>query len=389
MSDVEVRTTSRRRRIGSWMALGLGILVVGVIGSAMSGLGQWTEREALDPESTAPLGTRALAEILRDQGVEVIVSRDRASASTALEEHDDATLVLPDAPALTDDAVEELGAAATDLVLIEPRSRDLRLFLPGTTLAGAADDTTVAPSCDLAEAERSGAVAPGTLFDPSAGATACYPTGQGWGLVVQDDGARRIVAIDARSLFVNELLSSDGNAALAMNLMGRHPVVVWYMPDLFDTDIEGTPSLGELTPPWVSPVIVVLLVAGVAAGIWRGRRFGPLVVERLPVTVRVGETTEGRARLYARAGDAAHAAAQLRAAALGRLGRRLGLGPAARADQIADAAATRTGLDRRAVHATLIDDTPAAGSDLVGLRTRIRDLEEAVDAALRPERNSR
>lgn len=390
MTDVEVQATSRARRVGTWIALGLGVVLIGIVGSVMSGIGAWTERDALDPESPAPRGAQALAAILRDQGVEVIVARDRATAASALAE-DAATLVLPDAPALTDAAIEELGDAAADLVLVEPRSRDLRLFLAVSTLAGAAADGPVAPECDLAEAVRAGDVSPGLLLAPGDDAViACYPTGDGWGLLVhEDDDGRRVAAIDAGALFVNEALAEDGNAALAINLLGRHPVVVWYVPGPFDTDLEGTPTLGELTPPWVSPVIVLLLVAGVAAGIWRGRRFGPLVRERLPVTVRVGETTEGRARLYARAGDAPHAAAQLRGAALRRLARRLGLGPAARADQIADAAATRTGLDRGTVRGILIDDIPASGADLLGLRTRIRDLEDAVEAALRPERNSR
>ncbi len=250
-------------------------------------------------------------------------------------------------------------------------------------------DELAAPECDLAEALRSGAVAPGMVFE-SDDATACYPAGAGSGLLVRDDGVRRIAAIDARPLFVNESLAQDGNAALAINLLGRHAVVVWYVPSILDTDLEGgDPSLGELTPPWVSPVLVILLFAGVAAAVWRGRRFGPLVVERLPVTVRANETTQGRGRLYERSRDAAHAAAQLRAAALTRLARRLGLGPAARADQVADAAAARTGLDRRAVHAVLIDDIPHSDADLVGLRARLRDLEEAVHAATRPERKSR
>ena len=170
--------------------------------------------------------------------------------------------------------------------------------------------------------------------------------------------------------------------------MGRHPLVVWYVPGPGDTDLTGDPTLGELTPPWVSPVIVLLLVAGIVAGVWRGRRFGPLVPERLPVTVRASETTEGRARLYARSRDAVHALDQLRISALGRLSRLLGLGPAASAGEIADAAADRLGWDRRAVRGILIDELPANDADLVALRDRLRHLEEAVRQAVRPERNA-
>ncbi|MET0734228.1 MAG: DUF4350 domain-containing protein [Microbacterium sp.] len=387
---VEVREPSRRRRVAMWVVIGIVILIVGAIGATMSDLGRFTEREALDPESPAPAGARAVVEILRDQGIEVIVARDRTTAATALE-GGGATLVLPDSPALSDSAVKTLGDAATDLVLIDPRARTLRIFLPGSTVAGVGDGAPIEPDCDLAEAQRSGAVAPGALFDPSGGAvTVCYATAAGAGLLVQNDGAHRHVAVDGRALFTNDTLAESGNAALALNLMGRNAVVVWYMPSIGDSDLEGDEfTLGELTPPWVSPVIVLLLVAGVAAGIWRGRRFGPLVAERLPVTVRASETTEGRARLYANARDALHAADLLRIGALARISRALALGPAASAPEIADAAAARTGLDRAAVRGILLDDIPAGDGDLVALRGRLHDLEDAVHTAVRPERNTR
>jgi hypothetical protein len=170
--------------------------------------------------------------------------------------------------------------------------------------------------------------------------------------------------------------------------MGRHPLVVWYQPDIGDTDLAETDfTLGELTPPWVSPVIALLLVAGIAAGIWRGRRFGPLVNERLPVMVRASETTEGRARLYAQSRDALHAADQLRIGTLERLARLLSLGVGASAPEIADAAAARAGIDRGVARRILLDDVPATDADLVDLSLRLRELEDAVHSRVRPERN--
>ncbi|WP_239065904.1 DUF4350 domain-containing protein [Microbacterium hibisci] len=381
--------TPRRRRVAAWVAIGLALLVIGGIGGAVSAANQWAERGALDPASTGPGGTRALAEILRDHGVEVDIARDRTAAAAALAQGS-ATLVLPDTPALSDDAVAALADAAADVVLIEPRSRTLGLLLPGSAPAGFGPDASVAPGCDVADAVRSGPVSPGGLYSGGPLADGCYPAGEGFGLLVQPTDAGRVSAVDGRALFTNERLADDGNAALAVNLMGRHPLVVWYMPGLEDTDLADTdPSLGELTPPWVSPVIVLLLVAGVAAAIWRGRRFGPLVTERLPVTVRASETTEGRARLYARAGDPLYAADRLRIGALRRLSSLLGLGANAAAPEIADAAAARLGADRRAVRGILIDDIPAGDAELVALSTRLRDLEDAVRAAVRPERSPR
>lgn len=378
--------THRRRRVAAWIAIGLVLLVAGGIGAAIAAANQWTERDALDPASSGPAGTRAIAEILRDHGVDVVVARDRDEAAAALVEVS-ATLVLPDAPALSDEALEALAARAADVVLIEPRARTLDLLLSGATPAGVAPRGVVDADCDLADARRAGPIEPGAVSSIDDTTTdACYPAGDGYGLLVGAHGAGRVAALDGRALLTNEHLAENGNAALGVNLMGTHPIVVWYVPNAGDTDLpDANPSLGELTPPWVSPVIVLLLVSGLAAGVWRGRRFGPLVVERLPVTVRASETTEGRARLYARSRDALHAADELRVSTLHRLSRLLGLGPGAAAGDIADAAAARVGWDRVAVRGMLMDDIPRGDADLVALHERLRHLEDAVAAAVRPD----
>lgn len=380
---------SRRRRIGGWIILVVALLAVGSVGALLSGLGEWAERDAFDPESAGPTGTRALVEVLRDQGVEVEVARSRAAAERALDgAPEGATLVLPDTPALSDEGLAALAAPADDVVLVDPRSRALRLFLPGSTVGGRAD-TLLDPQCDLPDAERSGAIAPGAVFDAGDAAVGCYLTGDGAaGLLVAERDGQRVAAIDGRAVLLNEVLADDGNAALGVNLLGRHPVVVWYDPVLGDTDLENTdPSLGESTPPWVSPAIALLILAAVAAAVWRGRRFGPLVRERLPVTVRAAETAEGRARLYAQTRDAGHAADDLRIAALRRMARLLGLGPNAAADEIADAAADRLGADRRVVRDILLDDVPTDDAQLTVVASRLRELEGAVRDAVRPERN--
>jgi len=386
--------SGRRRRITAWVVIAAVLIGVGIVGSLLAGTGEWTERDVLDPESAGPSGTRALIEILREHGVEVVIARDRAAAESALAAGD-ATLAVADAPYLSDEGLTAVTDAAADVVLIDPRSRTLRLLLPGSTAYGVGPGEVVDPGCDVADATRSGGIAPGAIYQPGGQTETCYPTGGAFGLLIQERTGGRVAAVDGRAVFTNEHLAEAGNAALAVNLLGRHPTLVWYMPSIADSDIAaGDPTLGELTPPWVSPVIVLLLTAGVTAAIWRGRRFGPLVAERLPVTVRAAETTEGRARLYAHARDAVHAADQLRIGALGRLGRMLGLGPSASAPEIADAAAARTGFDRGAVRGILIDELPRTDADLVDLDRRLRSLERAVHASVRPnderpERNTR
>lgn len=382
--------TLRRRRAATWVAIGVVLLLVGGIGAALAASLEWSRRGMLDPESAGPSGTQALAEILRDRGVDVEVVRSHEEVLSALEDGP-ATLVLPDTPALSDDGVRRLTDAATDVLAIDPRSRTLDLLVPGSAFAPAGQEGLTDPGCDLADAVRSGPIEPGALFSPGEGAdAACYPAANGYALLVHERDEGRAAVVDGTALFTNEFLAEDGNAALAVNLLGRLPQVIWYQPGPGDTDLADTEAtLGEVTPPWVSPAIVLLLVAGIAAAVWRGRRFGPLVPERLPVTVRASETTEGRARLYAQSRDAVHAADQLRLGALSRLSRALGLGPAATAPDIADAAAAVAGIDRGEARGILLDDIPSGDGDLVALSLRLRQLEDAVHAATRPERNRR
>lgn len=396
MTGVDVSSTARAtlagprpRRIGAWVAIGVALLLVGGAGAALSEVGQRVERGTLDPESAGPGGTRAIVRILERNGVEVILTRSRAEAAALLSE-EPRTLVLPDAPALSDQGLAALAADAADLVVLDPRSRTLDLFLSGSAPAGRAGDETAAAECAVAAADRAARIEPGAVYSAGPGVAACFPAAGGAGLLVHESGTRRAWAFDARAVIANDSLARSGHAALGLGILGGHPTVVWYLPTLGDSDLEDTdPSLGELTPPWVSPVIVVLLAAGLAAAIWRGRRFGPLVAERLPVTVRAGETAEGRARLYARARDTAHAARLLRRGSQERIARMLGLGATASAPAVADAAAAASGADPRAVRGVLVDDTPAGDADLVRLSTALRDLERAVHAATRYERNPR
>lgn len=377
------RRASGLRRFAVWGAIVIFALVVGIAGALVSGVGDWTERDRLDPESVGPGGTAALVAILRDQGVDVSVARDRDEALRLLEQRP-ATLVMPDSPLLQDGALRELFDGAGDVVLIDPRSRGVEMLFPGASAGAVAPAGAVASACDIPAADRAGPVVPGRLFDPGpSGATGCYPVDDQFGLLVDAGGDRVVSAIDGNELVTNERLADDGNAALALNLMGRLPHLVWYVPSLTDSDVASDPTLGELTPGWVTPAIVLLAVAVVTAGIWRGRRFGPLVVERLPVTARATETMEGRGRLYERGRDAVHAADSLRLGALERMRRMLALPPAASAAQIAEAAAELTGTPPAKVRGALFEREPRTEAELLAVSDDLREIEDAVARGIR------
>ena len=386
-SSLTATAPDRGRNAITWMLIGLVLVVTGVGGWLIQSAAVQAQKNALDPQLRGPTGTRALTEILQNNGLQLVVTRSHLDAARALQQGP-ATLVLPDAPALSDQAIQDLTAEANDVVLVQPRERTLRLLLPGAESAGFGSFDPVEPDCSLPEAQRSGAIAPGEVFTAAPGMQTCYPSGDSWGLIVSD-GDQRISAIDGTVSLTNQHLAQDGNAALAINLMGRNPTVVWYIPSLADSDLDYTPpTLGELTPPWLTPVILILIGAAMAAAVWRGRRFGPLVAERLPVTVRASETTEGRGRLYANGADRTYALDQLRQGTLTRLSILLGLGTSARADEVVASVAARTGRHRDHLKAVLMDALVHTDQDLVSMRDQLRQIEQDTRRAARPGRNN-
>lgn len=381
------RTSSRRATIWTWVVIGVTLIAVGSAGAVITQASQTTTHDRLDPQSAAPGGAQALARVLSDQGVDVIITHSYLEATNRLNDGP-ATLVLPDTPALSDDAITSLAAASADLVLVDPRARSLRLIAPDARAVGVADDSLISPDCFVDDATRAGAIRPHTVFD-SAAAARCYPAAGGYAVLVAPRPNGRAVAVDGMALFTNEVIASDGNAALALNLLGARDRLIWYVPSLADSDLEPlTPSLGDLTPPWVTPAIVLLLAAGVTAALWRGIRFGPLVSERLPVVVRGEETTRGRAYLYRRSRDYGHQANLLRRGACTRIARTLGLASTASAEEIAAALAQASGLSASSVHDVLAGPAPTNSRDLEALPARLEHLELAARTALHPERTA-
>jgi len=373
------RPAHRRRltKLGGWAAV-VALVLGGVFVATQVSVQMPDRRGALDPESVADSGTMALAEILRDQGVEVDVHRSRADARAALD--DDATLVMANPFSLSDDAVMQLVEPADRVVFLSSSTHLLSMFDLGTNASP--DSAPVSAQCDIPEFANVGSIRPDRLFAPADGVDACFGSDEAAAVLVDaDDDTTRVVVEGAR-LFSNAALTEDGNAALGLALLGQSDRVVWYVPSFADSDIEGEmpESLGSLTPGWVTPAILLLMLSGVAAALWRGQRFGPLVAETLPVTVRASETMHGRARLTAKAADAGHAAEALRDGSLRRVARRLGLAERARPDEVADAAADRLRIPRGSLHELLAGRLPNDDADLVAFARRLSELEDAVDA---------
>ncbi|MDR2294919.1 MAG: DUF4350 domain-containing protein [Microbacterium sp.] len=367
-----------------------GWLVVVIIVAVASGLLLWagtaftvSEKGRTDPESHGPDGYRALVEVLRDHGVRVDVVRSHDEATQLLNGGLD-TLVLPDPFSLGDETIRTMIDAAPTTVLLSPSSAVLDLAIPGAEIVGYATKKVTA-QCDLTAADNAGAIRPGALM--TGGDLACFPADEGAALISQTRDGRTVSALDASLLFTNAHVTENGNAALALALLGEHDSLVWYVPSWNDSDAQRTSdaTLADLTPGWVTPALVLLALTAAAAAIWRGRRFGPLVAERLPVTVRASETLEGRARLYAHARDTGHAARILRRRSAAELGRLLGMGRAATTDAVIEAAAAAVAGPRDALRTLLTGPEPATDAELVELSDRLAQWEAAIRAAVRTE----
>jgi len=368
---------------------GIAALLVAVIAFVATGT-TGSAGPPLAADNPAQAGSMALVEVLREQGVTVLPVDTLDDAASALTANDDATLFFADTEGyLGADQLAEVGTLARRTVVADPGFLTLQALAPAVGFGGVSTVDTLTAQCPIAAARAAGEIAPGGktfgLAADSPGYTGCFPGDDGTFSVIEkvtDDRTLTLVADTA--VFTNDEIATWGNAALALNLLDTTDTVVWYLPTLADVPVTGPPSLGALTPGWVTPALVLLVVTAVAAMVWRGRRFGPLVAENLPVVVRASETMEGRARLYARGNNRLRAIDAIRIGALTRMALAAGLPRTAPLDQVIRTVAALTGRSPDSVHATLVGEVPHNDAALMALSAAITDLETATALASRP-----
>ncbi|WJV48336.1 DUF4350 domain-containing protein [Streptomyces flavofungini] len=400
---------------------------------AIAAVRSGTEHGSLDPRSADPYGSRAVAELLADRGVSTRVVTTTAEARAAA--GPDTTLLVANPDLLTDrqqsrlhDATEGSGGRT---VLVAPGSPSVSKLAPGVTAdAAPSDDSTLSPDCDLPTARRAGpADVGGIRYDSLApGAEACYVSDGLPSLLVlpatsakdgspetanapedtpkQAEGAQEAqdapeapegaarntpekspargdtVVLGAPDILHNDRLDKHGNASLALQLLGSRPHLVWYLPSLSDDAVDETAddSFFDLIPSgWFWGTLQLTLAAALAA-LWRGRRLGPLVPEKLPVAIRASETAEGRARLYRKADARDRAAAALRSATRTRLAPLVGV-PTARAhtpEALLPALTSRLRTPGRDLLPLLFGSPPGDDAGLIALADQLDALESEV-----------
>lgn len=391
-SDLDITTpTARRvlRRLVFWVALVVIAAIVTLV--LVFGRGSLTAGEPLSISNADPTGSRALAQVLRAHGVEVSEAGSLSQAQDAAASHsgDVTTLVYDRDFWLSTQQAQRLTDIPGDIVLVQPGIDALHALAPGVEPAGSASGALDA-ACSFPAAQRAGTIDAGDDalgYDTGSGASAsCFtaPDGGGAALVITQSDGRRVIVLGSTAVLANGTIPDRGAAALALGMLGAHGHLVWYIPGPGDdTGGEGL-SIAQLTPGWVTPLVCLGLLMLVAAGLWRGRRLGALVVERMPVVVRASEIMEGRARLYARNSTRLHALDALRIGTLRRLIGLLGLPRHANVDEVVVAVADLTGRHPGAVHDILVDAVPRSDADLVRQSDELERIEDAVRSALHP-----
>ncbi|MGW0859734.1 DUF4350 domain-containing protein [Streptomyces sp. NPDC002690] len=417
------------------LLLALLVLVVG--GVTIAALQSGSRHGMLDPRSADPEGSRALAELLGQRGVSVdVVTTLDDAVSTA---GPDSTLLVTRPDLLTEYQQERLWKAVSGsggrTVLLAPGSPSVPALAPGVRVGPTVKVTTREPACSLPAARRAGPADLGgvTYEAEGPGATGCYPAHDLTPLLVVPRHDGETVLLGSPDILVNRRLAHEGNASLALQLLGSRTHLAWYLPSLADpsasengrdtddggetgrdrpTDDEsaqghtaaGDPGRNQradgdsrqgdetdggsgddqggffdLVPSGWLWGTLQLAVAALLAAAWRGRRFGPLVAERLPVAVHASEATEGHARLYQRAGARDRAAALLRESARTRLAPLVGISPreAHSSDVLVPALSARLPAGT-ALDALLFGPTPDDDSALVRLADQLDALEREV-----------
>jgi hypothetical protein len=363
----------------------------------------------LDPDGTGPTGSHALADLLTARGQRVLRVSAPPSAAPPSTGAAGSVELITGAGSLTADQLAQAGRFGGDILLVASTGVDnstlhagddvpdaLRAIAPAVQFAGYEPETIARPGCTAQSAVVAGdALFYGALLRTSApGAQSCYPgtrRDSGYFLASYRNGSRTITVLGSGTPLTNGYLASHGDAALCLNLLRPDRQVIWVVPAPMAQPAGGSGqrSFFSLVPWGVYVIAIQLCVAALLAAAWRARRLGPLVAERLPVTVRASETVEGHGRLYQARRARDRAAGELRAATSARIARLAGGpavggpvlggpvlgGPVLGGTVTVEAIATRAGLTPAEVATLLHGPPPPSDQALVTLAAELDTLE--------------
>ena len=370
---------------GMWWIVGLGLIVILAVSVAVTS--KQPDYDPLSVDNLTDTGSHAVAQILRDQGVEV--TQFKTLARVVVTDPSTTTLVIAGGQNLTDAQITSVLAFKGDVLFIgasdalapavDPNLAVTYDFLPETVDAACADP-------DATAAQRMRVEFTGLQRVGNTDSALCFANRSdvyGMAVVTSPSGTRTIVTNPA--VYQNSALLTDGNAALSLRTAGHHQHVAWYVGSYFDStllsDSNGPTDVeinADFMPPGVGTALYALALAALVGALWKGRRFGPLAVEPLPVVVRASEATRGRARLYRRGRSYGRATAALRAASAKRMGSRLGVPRTTAREGMVDAVQRATGVSSQDIARILYGPPPTSEAEMMDVVDQLDELEGKV-----------
>lgn len=362
------------------------IVVILVIASLLLGLMQLSANSSrggpTDPRNTSGQGTSALAELLRQEGIRITVV-DSSEAPTV---EPGSTVVLSGGFISTAGVKEIVRQRPERVVVMGYSPRQLRragiYVTTGTTGSLAVEES----HCNHPAAEGIGNVTfssvTGYVLDKSetsSDVTHCYGsslTGYGFVEYVVDGVPISLVAGGWDNSSLSSLSDgvTRGNAAWGMRVLGRNKNLIWWMPQRTAPTTAREPRTEiPLIPPNISIAAGIAVVLLGAVAVWRGRRFGPVLEEPLPVVVQASETVEGRGRLYHSIHAYDTAGLHLRQGTITRLSRRFGTTDPERLITIV---ADTTSVSATVAHQALVGELPHTEDELIVLKQTLSWIEQ-------------
>ncbi len=357
------------------------------------------------PNNPDPEGGMAVAEVLGNLGVDVRFTQSISEAESLAQ--DGATLLIANDPYLAGYEYGTVLQRYQNIVLASPQWDLVDLVALRSeqplTMAGSIGSGERAAECPLPSAMAAGSISSFgggfelfTDYDYDAlesdpdyippdpyenlpdSVVLCFPDGWGYHLVqlpLGDD--RQITLFDDSAAWSNARITTAGNAALALHLLGQSDSLVWLLPE--DVPVYAGNNDPILPPAFTLAAFVALIVA-VFLALWQGRRFGPVITENLPVVVKASETSLGRARLYRAVGARGRASAALRAGTAARLAARLGVSNSSQSEPLITAIAHASRRPESEIHELLFGRPPMNDLELTALAGRLTALESEINA---------
>lgn len=360
---------------GRWIIAGLVLLTVMALASAF--LTTPLDRISLSIHNAHANGSRALAEVLNQQGVPVQDVYSPADMDT-YGEHD--TVVITNLNQIPDAPLREIMHKPTNLLVLGTFAQGSRLQ-PYVKTSGAGSADQIAADCTFPPARTAGYISHtrGSLTPLREPDVACFPVDEKSFayLAYERSEGYTLAFLSENSLARNDSITLSGNAALLLNLLSTSGKVGWANGEIFQQGSADEQNTPPMLPAFFTHALILLAVSAFVFTLAQGRRLGRVVPEELPVIVHGAESVYGRAGMYEKSKAFRVAARTAREHTAKRLGKILQIPTPTTPEVMVKEVASYTGVPETQVAQLLYGEVPSNARELGNLLKNLEQLKNS------------